>query len=184
MEDKFSVEKWTLDDGRRAEKRVIENPNSQEKITEFHEEDPRPLKLKSRVVEKTKPMVYERKIETLDGNGNVVEEKVESIEPKTQMHLVEHTQTVNAQNTTESDDCHVTREEMVEAIVTALKAFKEEDKKPTATSDTDFVARLKSLGAANEVASNLTNTSNVGSMVLYGVIFAQVLALGYILFLR
>jgi hypothetical protein len=65
MED-VKIEKWTLEDGRRAERRVVEHKNADgvaEKIIELHIEDERPLRLQQRVVEKVKPVLYERKFE-------------------------------------------------------------------------------------------------------------------------
>ena len=48
-----NVEKWTLEDGRKAEKRISESVNhsdlTSEKIVELHMEDERPLKLKQRI---------------------------------------------------------------------------------------------------------------------------------------
>ena len=59
--DDSKIEKWTLEDGRRAEKRITELDG--ERVIELHVESERPLKLTQRVVEKSKPIVYERKIE-------------------------------------------------------------------------------------------------------------------------
>src|SRR5437868_3696539 len=129
--DDFKTEKWTLEDGRRAERRVTENVNPSgeaERVVELHVEDERPLRLQQRVVEKRKPFVYEREIHTIDKSGVVVEKKVESIEPKVQMQLVEHLVAQNGvsalatEQPVEDNPCHVTKEEMIETIVTAIKA--------------------------------------------------------------
>jgi hypothetical protein len=111
MDDNMQKEKWTLEDGRRAERRVVENAlnGETERVIELHVEDERPLRLQQRVVEKSKPIVYERKVETVDpATGNVIESKVESIEPKVQMQLVEHVKSL-------SNDVPVTRQEMLVA---------------------------------------------------------------------
>ena len=129
MEDKHKIEKWTLDDGRRAERHVKET--SEERVIELHVEDERPLRLQQRVIEKSKPFVYEREIEVVDKEGNVVEKKVEAIEPKVHMQLVEHLATVDnsvaAQSVKEDCDCHITKEEMVDTIISAIKASRSMD---------------------------------------------------------
>lgn len=83
MEDK-KIEKWTLEDGRRAERWTFEKDG--ERVVEVHMEAERPLILQHRVVEKSKPMVYEREIAVMDKDGNVVDKKIESMEvPSFQM---------------------------------------------------------------------------------------------------
>ena len=90
----IKVERWFLDDGRRAERKVTENVGENgecEKIVELFVEDERPLRLQQRVVEKCKPMLFERKLETIDPKtGEVLEQKVESLEPRVPMQVVEH----------------------------------------------------------------------------------------------
>jgi hypothetical protein len=158
----MEIEKWVLDDGRRAERRTTEEVNGEgqiERTIELHVENERPLNLQQRIVEKTKPFVYERTVEAIDPqSGEVVDHKVESIDPRVQMQLVEHIakapQMVSSQSVEENgdavtrkelidtviaavkevkseEDCHVTREEMIETIVSAVKAVKEsQPKKP------------------------------------------------------
>lgn len=202
--DEFKTEKWTLDDGRRAERRVTENASDNgqsERVVELHVEDERPLRLQQRVIEKSKPIVYERKVETLDPmTGNVVEQRVESIEPKVQMQLVDHiatTSTVTAQSIQDDCDCHVTKEEMIDTIVAAIKATRETvpvrevvREAPAQTihaqsapSTSGFAGRLNSLGLADEIAGRV-NSGEMTMMdkVLLGVIAAQIVGLGYIIF--
>jgi hypothetical protein len=170
MEDNLKVEKWTLDDGRRAERLV---------------EDERPLRLQQRVVEKTKPFIYERKIETVDKNGHIVEQKVESIEPKVQMQVVEHIgTTVAAQNVTEEYDCHVTKEEMIDTIVAAIKATRPTDAtEQPVRRQSAFSNKLNSFGLADEVAERIEQKEySLMDKVLIGVIIVQVIGLGYIIF--
>ena len=55
MDENIKIEKWTLEDGRRAERRVVETTDSNgqsEKVIELHVEDVRPLRLQQRIVEK------------------------------------------------------------------------------------------------------------------------------------
>jgi len=203
--DDFKTEKWTLDDGRRAERRVTENTSENgqsERVVELHVEDERPLRLQQRVVEKSKPIVYERKVETLDPmTGSVVEQRVESIEPKVQMQLVEHiasASTVAAQNVEDDCDCHVTKDEMIDTIVAAIKATRGEApvrevvrEVPAAPqvraqampSTGSLAGRLNSLGLADEIAGRV-DPAGMSTMdkVLLGVIAAQIVGLGYIIF--
>lgn len=183
--DEFKTEKWTLDDGRRAERRVTENisENGQfERIVELHVEDERPLKLQQRVVEKSKPIVYERKVETMDPKtGSVVDQKVESIEPKVQMHLVEHASSNTSSVQKQSDP--ITKEEMIDTIVAAIKATRET---PFVTNDSsnnaNFSDRLNSLGLADEIAGRVkSGDMSMMEKVLFAVIAVQIIALGYMI---
>ena len=158
--DDSKVEKWTLDDGRRAERRIKESEDG-ERVIELHVEAERPLQLTQRVVEKSKPIVYERKIETLDAQGNVVEQKVESIEPRVQMQVVEHIaseQHVNALSLPQEEDCTVTRKEMIDTIVAAIKAanlnnnaVSNLDNQHAMAPKVNFASELHSLGLADEI---------------------------------
>lgn len=199
--DDFKTEKWTLDDGRRAERRVTENKSDNgqsERVVELHVEDERPLRLQQRVVEKSKPIVYERKVETLDPKtGSVVEQRVESIEPKVQMQLVEHiasASTVAAQSVEDDCDCHVTKDEMIDTIVAAIKATREnapvrevpaapQVRAQAMPSAGSLAGRLNSLGLADEIAGRV-DPQGMSTMdkVLLGVIAAQIIGLGYIIF--
>jgi predicted transcriptional regulator len=181
MDDFEDVERWVLDDGRRVEKRITEVKDEDgqgERTIELHIEDERPLRLQKRVKEKTKPFVFERTIETLDvKTGQVVEQKVESIDPKVQMQLVEHISTnapavsvLNVEN-----DCHVTKEEMIEAIVAAVKAVKDQP--------SDFSNKLNSLGIADEIQSRAEVSGySASDKILLGIIAAQIIGLCYIVF--
>jgi hypothetical protein len=154
-------------------------------------------------VEKSKPIVYERKVETLDPKtGSVVEQRVESIEPKVQMQLVEHiasASTVAAQNVEGDCDCHVTKEEMIDTIVAAIKATRGEGpvrevvrevpvpaaqvRAQSMPSSGSLANRLNSLGLADEIAGRV-DPEGMSTMdkVLLGVIAAQIVGLGYIIF--
>lgn len=206
MEDKLhKIEKWTLEDGRRAERHVKDS--GEERVIELHVEDERPLRLQQRIVEKTKPFVYEREIEVVDKSGNVVEKKVESVEPKVQMQLVEHLgvaagDTFSAQSVKEDDcDCHVTKEEMVDTIISAIKASRQMDAQVTAMSvkkeshqrpkkmrpsaSVKNVNGIRSLGLAEEIANKeKESTENAGmtDKVLMGVIGLLAVGVVYMLF--
>jgi len=203
MDENIKVEKWTLEDGRRAERRVTiqkDENNQDEKIVELFVEDERPLRLQQRVVEKTKPVIFERKIETVDPiTGNVIEQKIESLEPKVPLQLVDHIRVaqapamaVAAQSVGNEGDRPVTKQEMIDAIVAAIKANREVAhsaplNSPAASVKVEkSVKKINSLGIAEELEkaaaepakSNMSNTDKI----LLVVIAAQVIGLGYILF--
>jgi hypothetical protein len=198
--DDFKSEKWTLEDGRRAERRVTENvnPNGEaERVVELHVEDERPLRLSQRVVEKRKPFVYEREIHTIDKTGAVVEKKVESIEPKVQMQLVEHlvaepsVRSLSTDQQTDDNPCHVTREEMIEAIVAAMKAVKD-DVRPApqpAPAPVQPVQPVQPTPVPGSLADEIgrrvggnTQPNPTMNLILWGVIAALVVGLGYVIF--
>ena len=134
------VEKITLEDGRSAERHIWEDAN--ETVVELHVEPERPKFLHKRVVEKKRPMVYERKVETVNQDGEIVEQVVESTnEPK--LTLKEHIGLINnagvaAQSFEQpTNDC-VSRDELEtilekyaamtkEGILTATKKLAEKD---------------------------------------------------------
>jgi len=203
MEDKLhKIEKWTLEDGRRAERHVKESTD--ERVIELHVEDERPLRLQQRVVEKSKPFVYEREIEVVDKEGNVVEKKLESIEPKVQMQLVEHLGTVgdvgvSAQSVDKDDcDCHVTKEEMVDTIISAIKASRQMDAQVAALSHKEKpmhkarkmrpapvaeVNGIRSLGLAEEIANKeKAAPEGMTDKVLMGLIGLLAIGVVYMLF--
>ena len=201
MDENIKVEKWTLEDGRRAERRVTENQGADgqgEKVVELFVEDERPLKLQQRVVEKTKPVICERKIETIDpATGNVIEQKVESLEPKVPLQVVDHIKVaqapaaVVAQSVANEGDRPVTKQEMIDAIVAAIKANREVVYTPApaaapAPAPVKAAAKkLNSYGIAEELEKAVEPAKkqlSVADIALYAIIGAQVIGLAYILF--
>jgi|APGre2960657373_1045057.scaffolds.fasta_scaffold00820_13 hypothetical protein len=176
-----NVEKWILEDGRKAEKRIEEvfdhTSMTSEKVVELHMEDERPLKLKQRVIEKSKPVIFERKVETVDNNGNVVDVKIESAEPRVPMQLVEHIAVasgVSAQSNCKKT-CHpkgLTKEDLAEAIAAAIERSKPNEK-----------AHINSLGLADQIAEKVnSNEDGTINKVLIAIIVALTIGLGYLLF--
>lgn len=189
MDDQLKVEKWTLEDGRRAERRVteIKDANGQgERVIELHVEDARPLRLQQRIVEKTKPFIFERKLEVIDpATGNVIEQKVESLEPRVPMQIVEHIAV--AQN----DDYGVpfTKRELVEMLAefktNNKPKQKQEGKDKDANPKVEAPKKVKSLGLAEEfekMSAPQNDGSSMMDKVLICVIAAQVVGLAYIIF--
>lgn len=210
------VEKWMLDDGRRAEKRVTEvkncNDGLSERVIELHVEDERPMLLQQRVKEKSKPFVFERTTEIIDPKtGEVTDQKLESIDPQAKMQFFEHhvaapvVAPVVAAQSADADadecDCHVTKEEMIETIVAAIKAVKADVQpapapipvaprkksarrlKPAIAESLSLSDRLNSLGLADEVEKrvDLSGYSTFDKSML-ALIVVLLGALGYVLF--
>lgn len=183
MDNKTLVDSYTLGDGRRAERRITEvtKDGVVEKIVELHVEDERPLRLQERIVETSKPVVVERKLEKIDpATGNVVEQKVEALEPKTPMQVVEH---IGVKQSPSCDchgcDCNVTKQDMIDAIVAALAA---KNGVSAQSVPSDLKSGLASLGVADEVASTVKEGMSTMDKVLMGIVAAQVAALVYLLF--
>ena len=176
----MDTEKWILDDGRRAEKRVTEihNPEKMEceKVVELHMEDERPLKLKQRVIEKTKPFIYERRTETIDQNGNVVDLKVESVEPKVNFQFVDHI-VADTSACSHARKHGFSKEEIVEAV-------KESIKSSHGACHGSACKKLKSKGVAEEVETKVEAEKQTSTMdkILIAVIAVQLVGLAYLFF--
>ncbi len=140
MADEIRKHAVVLEDGRKAEKIVHQETTSSGEtkiVTELWAEPQIEKKLTQRVVETKKPIVVTRETETVDETGEVVERKVESIEPQVKMELREHISTNNSVSalSTNECDCYVTQDDMREtfkegflAVARALKENKEEEK--------------------------------------------------------
>lgn len=171
-----SVEKWVSEDGRRSERRIKEDDS--ERVLELFMEEERPLKLRQRVVEKKKNVVYEREIQTVDDTGNVIEAKVESCEPRVDMRLVDHIATVGV-NAQSKDP--VTREEMIDAIITGIKASRELglDSQPVMQSPTAAQEEpVKIQNFAGKLQSKLGST-HYALVGLVGIIVLEVCLILY-----
>lgn len=188
MDEQIKVEKWTLEDGRRAERRVVETKDANgegQRVIEVHVEDVRPLRLQQRVVEKTKPVIYERKYETVDPiTGAVVEQKVESLEPRVPMQIVEHI--VSEQATYVDDENRfLTKKDFVQVLASLKSKEKHECKAKDANPKVDAPKKVKSLGLAEEFEKMSNPQSDGMSMmdkILLCVIAVQVVGLAYIIF--
>jgi DNA-directed RNA polymerase specialized sigma54-like protein len=125
--EETKVEKIRLRDGRYGEVKTREAKDYEtgqgEVVYEHFEEEPKQLHLKQRVTEKKRPIVYERVIESINGN-EVVERKVESIDPSVNMQLKEHIglAKVEAQSI---DPCYVTAQDLKDAMLEMAQAIKD-----------------------------------------------------------
>lgn len=125
--EEMKVEQVRLKDGRYAEIKTHEQKDGDtgqgEVVYEHYEEEPRQLHLRKRVTEKRKPIIYERVIESIDGN-EVVEKRVESCDPQVQMQLREHIGLAKAQ-AQEVDPCYATCGDLKEAMLAVAEAVRE-----------------------------------------------------------
>lgn len=159
-----NVEKWTLDDGRRAEKTTTGKQVNElefERVIEISVEEERTLNLQKRITEKTRPFVYERTIETINATGEVVDKVVESIDPEVNLKLVQL-----------NNDSYVTKNEMIETIVEAIKSSKD---LPVSA------CQINTRGAAEEISNLKVVGYSVKDIVLTLVIVLQVAFLAYLL---
>lgn len=189
---KTKIEKWIQEDGRRAERRVTEtafdSDGQAERIIELHIEDARPLKLQQRIVEKIKPVIFERKLETINpSTGEIVERKLETIEQSSSMQVVDHigvlepTKKVdpvaeaNVDSTTSGLPPAYLQNQSLQELIDLLKNTQKSD-------NSEFETKLKSLGAAAQVAKKSSKEAFSNDKFLMVIIVAQVVALGYVLF--
>jgi len=183
MDDKLVVDSYTLGDGRRAERRIKEvtKDGVVEKIVELHVEAERPLRLQERIVETSKPVVVERKLEKIDpATGNVVEKKVEALEPKTPMQVVEHigfTQKPGCD--CHGCDCNVTKQDMIDAIIAALQTKNDVSAQSVPS---ELSNGLASLGVVDKIAPTVKQGMSTMDKVLMGIVAAQIAALVYLIF--
>ncbi len=159
-----------LEDGRKADKLVREefSPSGESKIiTELYTEPAIEKKLSKRVVEYKKPVVVQRELETVDEDGNVIDRKVESVEPTVRMELREHISTqntvsaLNVQETPNECNCYVTKEELQEILLSVVKYVHKDADEPTYK-----VSALQAV-TAEKLAIEGTFWDNYGSYIMY-----------------
>lgn len=127
MDDR--VEKFRLKDGRYGETKVreVNNEDHSEIVYEHFEEEARPMHLRKRVVERKRPIVYERVVESIDGE-QVVERKVESCDPTVNMQLREH---IALENPLVKEDPHyATVDDLKQAMLAVADAVKDNKSTP------------------------------------------------------
>lgn len=192
MEEKKDVVSVFLEDGRRAEKIVQSNLDpisSEEKIvTEIWEEPKIEKKLSKRVVDYKKPLVYKREIEFVDAAGDVVEKKVESLEPETKLELREHlkAQSVTESVSAQSVDPYVTREELQgvvsEGMMMLARTLKENNlKDPNVDKVSSYQAIMEEKYAAPAKESQPVDLKNTGLWGILGLITAAFVYVTFIM---
>jgi len=179
-----------LEDGRKADKIVQEKlgvvNGETQVVTEVWAEPKIEKKLTHRVVEHKRPIIHKREIEVVDENGEVVEKRIESLEPEVKMQLREHIQSetqVAAQSVGKEDcDCLVTQEEMkkafTEGFVTIAKLLKPDQSE--AYEDTKVSAMQVMVGEKLEAEAAAPNKMG---MILWGTIatLAAILVYAFVL---
>lgn len=118
------IEKFVTETGRRAEKHIDIDSNGNKTISIFAEEE-RPLKLEKRVTQMFKPMLVEEHVETIK-DGQVVDKKVSSTEPKTNLELREHIAVAN--KSIIGSDKYVSKEDVAELVAQGVVAGLEASK--------------------------------------------------------
>jgi hypothetical protein len=150
MEEK--IENIVMEDGRMAERRTqrIEEKNGEIKyVTEFYVEKPREKHLAKRVVEVEGPGI--EGLSRNDGNDAIDD-------------------AIDEQSA--GGDSPVTREELQEAILSAVKAMQPHD-------SCGKVSAMQTI-VADRVEPKKINSTN---LLLWGIIVAQITALAYIVFM-
>lgn len=196
-EIKQSVEKIRLEDGRHAERHVTDDGET--RVVELHAEPKRDKLLEKRIVEKRRNVVCERTIESIHPDtGEVIEQLVESIDPpESRMQLVKHiareSDKVSAMAVEE--DCSVTRQDLIDAVVSAVRAIKDHDEveapapapQPKAMFKAQAQPAPQQVSAYQELVGERVLQSQqktpVMNLTLLMVIAAQVAALAYIMFI-
>jgi len=197
--DDVKIEQIYMEDGREAERHVRDD--GEQRVLELYVEPPRPAKkLTKRVIEKKRPVVYERIVETMgeghDDNGQplVVERKVEATDPKVEMKLLEHhvaqpqAEKVSAQSLPKKKadlpaEQYVTKDDLEQAILAVVKAVRtqpvEEQEEEEATVKQAPKLSMQQVVGERVEQSQTSSLINIGLAIL---IVAQVGALGYLLF--
>lgn len=152
------VEKILLEDGRRAERHI--NETETEKVVELHVESERPLHIQQRLIERKKPIIYERTIETLDETGQIIDRKVESLEPNVQMELRSHIARTSVNN-----EKSITKDDLQQALTEVLKVKNNELPTP--------------VKLCNPVQENALSWS---TMAIWGVILVEIAAIAWVWF--
>jgi hypothetical protein len=188
------TEKVTLEDGRLAERRTFYDDEGSE-VVEVYVEPKRNLTLDKRVINKTKTVLAEQRIQTIK-DGEVVDEEVHSIEPNIRLEKRQHIQKEDYAEQGEYVTQNQLNRAVVEGVVEAMKvAFptvqeqfiksqdvllepvKDEPKRPL------FSNPQPTLSAQSIVEQNIEDKKqhNMNSFILFGVIaLVQIGLLGWI----
>lgn len=116
MSEIIKSESIYTEDGRRG-KRIVQDYGDSV-LTEVYVEPEVTKVLSTRILEKKRPIIFERTIETVNEAGEIIEKRTESLDPPA-MEVREHiglasspvisVQSVSADS---SNDCHVTKEDL------------------------------------------------------------------------
>ena len=155
-----------LEDGRACEQHTTHSADGRERVVEYYAEEARPKKLEKRVIEKTKDIIYERQIETIDpSTGQVVDVKVESTDPIVKTELREH---IALADKSVGSSNYVTKQELQDVVVSSVSAAVEGivqqlgTTKPTFSAQS-FMGNSSKMSAQSVLNERLAQVSNNGS---------------------
>ena len=182
--EEVRIEKLTMEDGRQAERHVKEEgycDENQTRVVDLYVEPERPKHLAKRIVEKRRPCVFRREIETIDENGEVVDRKVESIDPEDKMELRSHIATVNtlaAQSTEDECDCPVTAAQLKDVMVDLADRLSHREVASLSQEPAEVVALQDTV--SERVLTKSTSEISQTTWMLLMVVAAQLAGLFYI----
>lgn len=197
MDNSKKVERFTLEDGRIAE-RHISHDASGGKVIEVFAEEKRNLKLEKRITEKRKEILAEQKVETIV-DGQIVDVKINSIDGHTKMQLREHIGI--ADNAELHSLGYVSKKEIgpvvVDAVVAGISALLERQQEMNEVKEVKKTPLLRfsapepqktqvppALKAQNVVEQNVENKKKSDFIivaVMAAFIIGQVAFFGYIM---
>lgn len=157
--DELRIEKLSMEDGRQAERHIKEEgycEDEQKRVIDLYVEPERPKRLAKRITEQRRPCVVRREIETVDENGDVIDRKVESVDPEDKMRLVEHIATygdtpqVAAQAAVDDCGCPVTRDDLKDVMGMLIKKM--------TSCQADFNSQMAAQAAAHNAQLKAQNT--------------------------
>lgn len=185
--DEVKIEPFFLADGRRGEKHIKDS--GEECVTELHVEPERAKQLATRIIEKKRPCVVSREIQTINANGEVVDTKIESVDPATVMGATPQLSLQSVPASEEDCNCFVTKEDLEkladqmaastrEGIVTAAKIIMEQQS--AAAPTTANVSKVSSI--QQEIANRIENSGKPKNMLWTVLIVSLLGVLGYVVF--
>lgn len=167
-----------MEDGRMAERRVSIDDNGDKHI-ELWAEEPRSLKLESCIHEKHATIVSERKIEMVNEDGEITDVKIESVDPKSNMQIVQHLGLATDKNVSK----YATKEELKEVVIAAVSEIQAQSMNVDAQQIAPFPPQ-PFLNAQSIVANNVeSNSWGMMDKVLMGVVGIAGVVLAYTWFL-
>lgn len=190
MDTSKKVERFTLEDGRIAERHISHN-EAGEKVIEVFVEEKRPLKLEKRITEKRKEILAEQKVETIK-DGEIVDVKLNAVDPHVKLQVREHIAT--ADNAELHSLGYVSKKELgpvvADAVVAGISALMEKQAETKRAPLFSFSAPAQAapqptaLKAQTVVEQNVEQKkkSDVIAMIVMSVIIVVQLAFfGYIM---
>ena len=188
------IEKLRMSDNRWAERHVEtscdEETGEKVRVTKLYAEPKKELQLEEVVTEKTREEVYERTIDVVDGEGAILERRVEAVSPSSaRMQLVEnirradHNRAMTAA-AANSGDCNVTHNQMVDMFVTVINSLREGNHAAPVAMAAAPVIPATSMQAqvATRVQQNETKSGNLWTIGLAVLIVVEAVVLAYIMF--